>query len=318
MDASDHNLVRRLSIALVALFAFVAAFDRLYLLYAHKFFDVTGRAQWIWAQHQISRNIPIAFFATRNFDLPPNRQFTHIKIAGDPEYTLYFNGVQVGGRRMGEDTSLDLYDVSKLARDRGNRIVIAARSANGVGGVIASIDITREYQNVEPTGNAWKIVRRWRDDLILRDPPPSGVTPPMLIGRPPIGRWNFLSRRDGDLAAPMRKIVAPSASFSFKTAIPQIDVIGGVAVVVPRPIAATAYDFGPITGRARFTISYDSSVARAIRVRFANDRSELMTVEGPVEEFVFAAAEKTVIDPQERSFRYVMVYGGQASAVVVQ
>jgi hypothetical protein len=318
MDASDHSLVRRLSIALLALFAFVAAFDRLYLLYAHKFFDVTGRAQWIWAQHQISRNIPIAFFATRNFDLPPNRQFTHIKIAGDPEYTLYFNGVQVGGRRMGEDASLDLYDVSKLARDRGNRIVIAARSANGVGGVIASIDITREYQNVEPTGNAWKIVRRWRDDLPVLDPPPSWITPPMLIGRPPIGRWNFLSRHEGELAVPMRKIVAPSASFSFKTAIPQIEVIGGVAVVVPRPIAATAYDFGPITGRARFTISYDSSVARAIRVRFANDRSELMTVEGPVEEFVFAAAEKTVTDPQQRSFRYVMVYGGQASTAVVQ
>ncbi len=318
MDAPDHNLVRRLTIALFVLFALVAAYSRLYLLYAHKFFDVTGQAQWIWARHEISRGIPVAFFATRNFDLPPNRQFTHVKIAGDPEYTLYFNGTQVGGRKVGEETALDIYDVSKLGRDHGNRIVIAARSANGVGGVIASIDVTREYQNVEPTGNAWHIVRRWRDDLLVRDPPPSWISSPMLIGRPPIGRWNFLSRREGELAAPVRKINAAVATSSFKTAIPEIEVVGGVAVVVPRPIGATVFDFGPITGRARFTINYDNSVARAIRVRFANHPSELKTIEGQVEEFVFAADEKSVTDPKERSFRYVMVYGSQASVTVVQ
>src|ERR1700730_5062560 len=92
ISADDRRLMRRLTIALLVLFGLVAASSRLYLLYAHKFFDVTGRAQWIWAQHQLSRDIPVAFFATRNFDLPPNRQFARIKIAGDPEYTLYFNG----------------------------------------------------------------------------------------------------------------------------------------------------------------------------------------------------------------------------------
>jgi len=59
-------------------------------------------------------------------------------------------------------------------------------------------------------------------------------------------------------------------------------------------------------------------VARAINVRFANDRSELIAVEGPVERFVFAPGEKTITDPEQRSFRYVMVYGGQATASVVQ
>ncbi|PYQ52340.1 MAG: hypothetical protein DMF59_04965 [Acidobacteria bacterium] len=212
MNASDHNLMRRLAIGVLALFAVVAAYHRLYLLYAHKFFDVTGRAQWIWAQHQLSRNIPVAFFATRNFDLPPNRQFTRIKVAVDPEYTLYFNGAQIGGRRIGEDSALDVYDVSKLSRDRGNRIVIAARSANGVGGVIASIDITDAYKNVEPTGSAWNIVRAWRDDLLTRDPPRSWMAPPMLIGRPPIGRWNFLSQRPGTFASPLQKTSRKSAT----------------------------------------------------------------------------------------------------------
>ncbi len=311
--------MRRLAIAVLAIFAFVAAYDRLYLLYGHKFFDVTGRAQWIWARHQISRGIPVAFFATHNFDLPPNRQFARIKIAGDPEYTLYFNGSQVGGRRMGEETRLDVYDVSKLARDRGNRVVIAARSANGVGGIIASIDVTEEYKNVEPTGSAWNIVRGWRDDLLLRDPPPELMSSPMPIGRPPIGRWNFPSLTAGVFVSPPQRVLAPAAVFNFKTAIPEVQIRGGIAVVVLRPIAATTYDFGGgITGYPRLTISRDSSVARAIRVRFANDRSELIAIEGPVEQFVFAPGEKTITDPEQRSFRYAMVYGGQASASVAQ
>src|SRR5947209_12428946 len=87
MNERDHNLMRRLTIALLALLGLVAAYSKLDLLYSHKFFDNTGRAQWIWAQQQLSRGVPVAFFATRNFDLPPNRQFTRIKVFGDPEYT---------------------------------------------------------------------------------------------------------------------------------------------------------------------------------------------------------------------------------------
>jgi hypothetical protein len=318
MLPADRELARRLTIAMLALFAVVAAYSKLDLLYSHKFFDNTGRAQWIWAQHQLSRGTPVAFFATRNFDLPPNRQFTHIKVFGDPEYTLYFNGVHVGGRRVGEESALDVYDVSKLARDRGNRIVIAARSPNGVGGVIASVDVTRDYQSMVPTGSEWAIVRNWREDLLVHDAPYASMSSPMLIGRPPDGRWNFLSPRRGVFAAPEQRIVAPRSAIRFKTAIPLIEDRSGVVIVVPHPISATAYDFGPIRGRARLTIHYDSAVSREVSVRFANDASELKAIEGPIEPFVFAAGERTVTDPQERQFRYVMVYGSQASVTVAQ
>src|SRR3954466_14371160 len=90
--------VRRLGIIAAAALIITFSLSRLWTLYAHKFYDVTGGAQWIWAPHQLSRNLPVAFFATREFDLPPNRYFTHVKIAGDPEYTLWFNGTEIGGR----------------------------------------------------------------------------------------------------------------------------------------------------------------------------------------------------------------------------
>jgi hypothetical protein len=304
----------------IALTALVATFsiDRLWLLYAHKFYDVTGRAQWIWAQHQLSRNIPVAFFATREFDLPPNRYFTRIKIAGDPEYTLWFNGTEIGGRRTSDAQALDVYDVSPIARTSANRMVIGVRSRDGVGGIIASVDAAPDVQNVIVTDGAWHIVRRWMDDLMVRDPDPSAITPPMRLGRPPIGRWNYLARQEGKRAEPPKRIVAPLSSFDFKTALPQVQVLGGVAVAVSQPKRATAYDFGPVTGRARLTLRYVSGAAHAINVRFANVRSELFDIDGPVEPFVFAEGEQTIVDPVERRFRYVMVYGSEASAEVVQ
>src|SRR5689334_13064542 len=313
-----RDRVRRLTLIAAAAVVVTFSLSRLYLLYGHKFYDITGRAEWIWARHQLSRNIPVAFFATREFDLPPNRYFTHVKIAGDPEYTLWFNGTEIGGRKLGDAKALDVYDVTDLARTSANRMVIGVRSADGVGGVIASVDIAPDYQNVLVTDGSWHIVRRWMDDLMVRDPEPSAMTRPMLLGRPPVGRWNYLGRQDRERARPPQRVLAPRATFDFKTALPAVEIRGGVAVTVSYPKRASVFDFSPITARARLTLRYSSSAAHVVNVRFANERSELYTIEGPVEQFVFAEGERTIVDPVERRFRYVMIYGSEATAEVVQ
>ncbi|MEA2342323.1 MAG: hypothetical protein QOF63_492 [Thermoanaerobaculia bacterium] len=312
-------LIRRLIIIAASVVVIVAAASRMELLYSHKFFDNTGNAQWIWQQNRLADGNPAAFFATHEFDLPPNRSFTRIKMLGDPEYTLYFNGVAVGGRHVGDDNeALDTYDVSALARDKKNRMVVALRSANGVGGLIASIDLTQEFGNFVVTSNDWHIVRRWRDDLLLHDPPPSDITRPQLLGRPPARRWNYLVQRGAKPFALAQQVIAPRESFDFETALPEIAVIGGTAVTVSRKTHATAYDFGPVAGRARFTIHDVASAARNVTVRFANNRSELFTVEGGLEQFVFAAGERIILDEEMRNFRYVTVYGSAASVDVVK
>ncbi len=316
---TDNRLIRRLIIIAAAIFVVVAAFSRLELLYSHKFFDNTGRAQWIWQQSRLADGDPAAFFVTREFDLPPNRTFTRIKMLGDPEYTLYFNGVAVGGRHVGDDNvALDTYDVSTLARDRRNRIVVAPRSANGVGGLIVAIDLTAEFGNFIVTGGDWHIVRRWSDDLLLHDPPADQLARPQLLGRPPARRWNYLAEREATFFAPAKRVIAPLQSFRFETALPEIEVIGGTAVTVSQKQHAIAYDFGQTTGRARLTAGAVSDAARTITVRFANDRSELYAVEGTIEQFVLAAGERTIVDEERRNFRYVTVYGGTASVDVVQ
>jgi hypothetical protein len=306
----DRILIRRLLIIAASVFVIVGAFSRLELLYSHKFFDNTGRAQWIWQQNRFVQGDPAAFFATKDFDLPPNRAFTRIKMLGDPEYTLYFNGVAVGGRHVGDDNeALDTYDVSALARDKHNRMVVAVRSANGVGGLIAAIDLTAEFGNFIVTGGDWHIVRRWRDDLLIRDPAAAEITLPKLLGRPPARRWNYLAQRDAKPFARIERVIEPREASAFETALAEIAVIGGTAVTVSRKTHATAYDFGPTSGRARLKISDPGNAARKVTLRFANEPSELNAVEGAVEQFVFAAGERTIVDEETRHFRYVSVYG---------
>lgn len=309
--------MRRFTYALGFLFLFVFAFSRLELLYGDKFYDVlnTGNAQWIWMPLRMADGAPAAFYATRDFDLPSNRQFARIKILGDPEYTLYFNGREIGGRRVGEESALDVYDVSAFARDKGNRLVVAVRSANGVGGLIASVDLTQEFRNYVVTDRDWHIVPQWRADILQRDH--GALVKPLLLGRPPARRWNYLSRRPGQVFDAPTGVLAPKDVFSFKTKLADIQVKDGVPVTVALPVAATAFDFGDsATGRLRLTAP-PANAPHTIRVRFTSGRNELFDVEGAVETFTFAAGETTIVDPERRVFRYAEVYG-KATADVVQ
>jgi hypothetical protein len=317
---NDRILIRRLLVLAASIVIAVAAYSRLDLLYSHKFFDNTGRAQWIWPVHRMAAGDPVAFFATYDFDLPPNRAFTRIKMLGDPEYTLYFNGAAIGGRRVGDgNQALDTYDVSNLAHDHGNRMVVAVRSANGVGGLIAAVDLTREFANFVVTGSDWHIVQQWHDDLLVRDPPATEIGRPQLLGRPPARRWNYLAQKDAPFFAATKQVIGARQRFDFETALPEIAVIGGTAVMVSRKTAATAYDFGaPISGRVRLTIRKVENGPRNVTVRFAYERAQLFTVDEPVEQFVFAAGERTLLDEEVRTFRYITVYGGAATVDVLQ
>jgi hypothetical protein len=310
--------MRRLTIVLIVLLTTTFALSRLYLLYSHKFYDVTGTAEWISDKHRLAAGDPLAFFAVRDFELPSNRYYTKIKIVGDPEYTLYFNGVEIGGRRVGEDRWLDVYDVTPIAKTGRNRIVVAVRSDNGVGGLIAALDIAPDYQNMVVSGRDWKIYRQWSDRLLLADVPSIASRPPMLLGRPPMRRWNYLERRERSLATPPQKIVPRKNVSTMIGALPEVRVINGVAVTVTSRSGATVYDFGPTRGRARLTLHDPARVSVRVNVRFANDPSELAPLEGNLQSFVFGSGEQTIIDPVERSFRYVMVYGSLARADVAQ
>ncbi len=314
---ADRELMRGLGIAVVIMTLLTASYWFLHRTYGRKFFDLTGRAQWIWAPHRVSSKLPVVFFASREFDLPERRHYTKIKILGDPEYTLYLNGRQIGARRTGDDRHLDLYDVSKLAKTGRNRIVVAVRSSNGVGGLIAGIDIGPESENVVVTGPDWNIHRAWVRDLPLREPR-SGAIRPALLGQPPSGRWNYLGLHPALITDPPKTVIAPREIVSFRATVPVIDSRRGVEVVIPTPMRAMIFDFKAVTGHVRLRLNGRQPVPPVALVRLANTREEAMAIEGVQREFVFGQGEESVTDPHARSFRYVVVYGGRAVAEVVK
>jgi hypothetical protein len=320
MTAADSNAVRKLTIALVALFLFTAAFTYLHRTYSRKFFDITGSAQWIWAQHPMNANVPVAFFAARDVDLPEHRIYTHLKVLGDPEYTLYVNGQEVAGRKVGvEDKALDLYDISALVKTGNNRIVVAVRAPQGLGGLIAGIDIAPETENWVVTDRSWKIYRRWNPELLLRDPPGASWEPPLIIGEPPVGRWNYLTAVQREPMKPPAGIVPPHETFSAIGFIPTVRTQGGIAVAGADRARATAFDFGVTSGRVRLTIDAEGLTSRTVNLRFANTRDELVLLERNLRPLVFAPGERVVTTSEEHTFRYLMVFGrGRVGAEVLR
>lgn len=313
--------MKRVTLVFALIFAFTAAFTHLERTYARKFFDITGGAKWIWAQSRMSDDIPQAFFAAHDFTLPANRVFTHLKVLGDPDYTVFVNGKEIAGRlldlRRGQETErvIDAYDISQLVQTGRNRIVITVRAPRGVGGLIASIDIAPEIANWVVTNGDWKIYRRWDPQILTRDVPT--WESPAIIGSPPVGRWNYLTATDRTLATPPTRVTPPRDSFEQIGLIPRIKTTGGVAVAGSDEARATAFDFGFTKGRVRLIDEHDRLISEAVPVRFAFDRAELRLAEWNLRPVVFAPGEHVVTTPEVHEFRYVMVFAKGVRAEVV-
>lgn len=320
IQRSDVRLVTRISIALAFLFVFTAAFSQLHLVYSQKFSEVTGGARWIWARHRMSDNLPLAFFAARDIVLPERRRYTHLKILGDPEYTLWVNGREVAGRVVGaEERQIDFYDLSELVKTGRNRIVVAVRAKQGVGGLIASIDIGPEAENWIVTDDSWRIYRTWSPELLLHDPPRLAWEPPAIVGEPPIGRWNYLPVKKRDFDAPPSIMLPPKEAFPLVALMPAIRTRSGVAVAVADRQRARAFDFGFTKGRIRVTLDDNRTFgSRAVTIRTANLREELNALDWNTRAVVFAPGERAVVTPETHAFRYVLVYGVSGRADVVR
>jgi hypothetical protein len=309
--------MRRLTIVLAFVFVFTAAFSHLAGVYSQKFFDRTAPAQFLWARHPMSANQPVAFFAAREITLPPNRIYARLKLLGDPEYTLYVNGREIAGRYVGEDRALDYYDLSAVMQTGRNRIVVAVRAPKGVGALLVALDLAPETENWLVSDSRWKIYRRW-DPLLLQYDVAGQWEPPMVIGAPPIGRWNFLDIVKRPAEVPAAKVVAAKETFAFIGLLPTIRTQAGIAVAGSERARAQAFDFGFTRGRIRVSFDRPRGFSRLVQVRFANDRSELGLLELNPRAIVFAPGETEVTTPEENSFRYAVAFAPDVKVEVVE
>jgi hypothetical protein len=318
ISSGDRDAMKRISIVVVFLLLFTAAFSKLWGVYSHKFSDTTAEGKWIWANHPMTSNIPVAFFAARDFTLPENRAFAHLKVCGDPEYTVWINGREIAAAQIGPAADLDFYDVSAFVRTGSNRIVIAVRAPQGNGGLLASLDISPELEGWVVTDERWTIYRAWRPDLLVAHPTDLWAESPQVVGQPPIGRWNYLKISETALPKPPATTLPPRDAFEVDAQLPHIRTRQGIAVAIAEPTPATAFDFGFTSGRLRITLDDEATRSRAIKVRFANLREELPSIEWNLRTVVLAPGERVVTTSETHLFRYAMLFGRGARAEVVR
>ena len=285
--------------------------------YRAQYHGATGEARWIWPDRKLSLEAPVAAFAVKEFQVPLNPPFVRIKIACDPEYTLYFNGTVVGRAIAGRASMLDVYDVTPLARQgKTNRIVVAVRSANGVGALIASVDYAPIRENDVVTDASWRFVAQWSENLPEKD---EGLRTIEVreLGVPPFGPWNDLELRSRELIADSAARIAPVAKRDLAVPVRRLRVAGGVAIATNEPEPATAWDFGEFSGRCLLEApAGDATEPRLLRIRYAERFDELLR-EGAVREIALAPGESMVMDPTLVRARWVAVLGSGAIPVIV-
>ena len=293
-------------------FALLAYLDR---FYSSKFRNVTGDASWIWLEVEPDREAPAVILVTRNVSVPAQREYFRIKVAGDPEYVLYLNGRRIGSGGAPETGEIDLYEIDDGIVDGLNRIVIAGRSSTGYGGLIASIDFGPFKQNMLVTNEEWTVYQQWSPTLLHHDAPSLNPSRPWKLGKPPDGRWDFLSARELPVGAPMGDPIEALSTFAIDGLLPEIRVVSGVAIAGVIAVPATVFDFGGVKGRLRVH-QEESEETMAVRLRFAS-RPEEFEIPGEPVEIVIGKAETEFVSALSREFRLVAAYGEQLQLTVI-
>lgn len=302
-------------VTLILALAF-AAFVFLFQFFSAKFHRSTGDAEWIWrGTEKLSKGEPAAFYVAADFRVPQNAGYVKLNVVADPEYTLFFNGRQIGGAVFNDSAAIDVYEVTPLAAKAAlNRLVLAVRSEKGAGGILASVDFAPMLRNLVVSNGDWRVFERW-DDRIVQPGWFAGSTTARMLGKPPFGRWNWLEKREHKVNPEAEELITPHGMEMLSTTLPEIRTPSGVAVVVARPVEARVFDFGPTQGRGRITRPQGRGPG-VVPIRFANERSEFLS-EAPTKPIVFGPGETDVADPQIRGFRYIIVYDPECSATAL-
>jgi hypothetical protein len=142
----------------------------------------TGRAEWIWYSSRVPKPTPLRFYAVREFALAavPPRAIARVFV--DREHVLYVNGERAGGAVQRPGDALAVYDITLLLRPGGNRVVVAAASPTGIGGILFALDLGAETL---VSDGRWRVDR---DAAALKE---QARYRPVVWGRPPLYPWGY-------------------------------------------------------------------------------------------------------------------------------
>jgi hypothetical protein len=150
----------------------------------------TGAAEWIWATVEENQSDPQAFYMVRDFSLDSRVDSARLLCQADEEYVVIVNGIQIGGGRYSDQGLVDAYEVGGYLERGRNRLVFEARSSQGNGGLLVALEIrARGRSTTVVSDNSWRVFRQQDRGLGRPAEELPGGEPPVVWGRPPVGRW---------------------------------------------------------------------------------------------------------------------------------
>lgn len=152
-------------------------------------FCPTRSAAWIWSPGAEAGKAPQTFFAVRDFVLtfPPDEAWLFAQ--GDEEAHVYLNGEPVLLYRYADNDPLAVVDVAPVLLPGANRIAVELRSAQGMGGLLVSLETKGREQVWVGTDEEWRIVRSLTAETMVAGTPIVDSQPAEVLSLPPAGRW---------------------------------------------------------------------------------------------------------------------------------
>jgi hypothetical protein len=148
-------------------------------------FLTTGRAEWIWYTDRLREPRPLAFVATRDFELSKAPEKARARMFVDRTHVLYVNGALAGSGSQRPGDPLAVYEVAPLLKAGVNRVAIAAASPTGIGGILFSLEIFMAGRDAVVSDGRWRV-----------DPSAEAIRSgaryrPVVWGRPPQYPWGY-------------------------------------------------------------------------------------------------------------------------------
>lgn len=265
-----------------------------------------SQATWIWAATERGASKPLAFLAVADFELATPPPDATLLLFGDEEYSVYLNAHWIGAGKSYPGAAADQFAVGPLLVAGRNRLVAELRSRDGSGGLLAALSAS-DGRPLLLSGERFRIVGREQRGLI-EGADLGASEAPLLLGRPPLGRWGTLAvrpRREpyGDLPEP-----SPAASFRrfVERSWTAIDWKMSRFVPIGRQVT---FDWGrEVSGF--LTLEFAPGEGRASLVLFGGERppeigdlARTLTVRLPERNYW--------LDSLPRRFRYVSVLGAE-------
>jgi hypothetical protein len=149
----------------------------------------TGEAAWIWSSAAVPGEGPLTFVAVRDFRLDFLPAAATLLALADEEAQVYLNGKPLALLAYRQGDPLTRVEAGSFLLPGENRIVVEARSSQGAGGLLLSLELHSATPRRIVSDSGWRVTEHLDTQTLVPGTELPGATAAAVLSLPPAGRW---------------------------------------------------------------------------------------------------------------------------------